>query len=49
MELKDILDLPKKSIINRKMPKNQFQKMIEKKEFDILTSDVEAIYIFCIK
>lgn len=28
------------------MPKNQFQKMIEKKDFDILTSDVEAIYIY---
>ena len=48
MELKDILDLPKKSIVNKKMPKNQFQKMIEKKEFDILTSDVEAIYIYSV-
>lgn len=45
MELREILDLPKKSIINKKTPKNQFQKMIEKKDFDILTSDVEGIYI----
>ncbi len=48
MELKEILDLPKKSVVNKKMPKNQFQKMIEKKDFDILTSDVEAIYIYSI-
>lgn len=48
MELKDILDLPKKSIVNKKMPKKQFQKMIEKKDFDILTSDVEAIYIYSV-
>lgn len=48
MELKDILDLPKNSILNKKMPKNQFQKMIEKKDFNILTSDVEAIYIYSI-
>lgn len=48
MELKDILDLPKKSVVNKKMPKNQFQKMIEKKDFDILTSDVEAIYIYSV-
>ncbi|MEG1410094.1 MAG: DUF4391 domain-containing protein [Terrisporobacter sp.] len=48
MELKDILDLPKKSVVNKKTPKNQFQKMIEKKDFDILTSDVEAIYIYSI-
>ena len=48
MELKYILDLPKKSVLNKKMPKNQFQKMIEKKDFDILTSDVEAIYIYAV-
>lgn len=48
MELKDILDLPKKSVVNKKMPKNQFQKMIEKKDFDILTSDVEGIYIYSV-
>lgn len=48
MELKDILDLPKKSVVNKKMPKNQFQKMIEKKDFDILTSDIEAIYIYSV-
>lgn len=48
MELKDILDLPKKSVVNKKMPKNQFQKIIEKKDSDILTSDVEAIYIYSV-
>lgn len=48
MELKDILDLPKKSVVNKKMPKNQFQKIIEKKYFDILISDVEAIYIYSV-
>ncbi|GIM34095.1 DUF4391 domain-containing protein [Paraclostridium bifermentans] len=48
MDLKDILDLSKKSIANKKMPKKQFQKMIEKKDFDILTSDVEAIYIYSV-
>lgn len=48
MELKNILDLPKKSVVNKKMPKNQFQKVIEKKEFDILTSDVESIYIYSV-
>lgn len=48
MELKDILDLPKKSVLNKKMPKNQFQKLIDKKDFDILTSDVEGIYIYSV-
>lgn len=48
MELKHILDLPQKSVLNKKMPKNQFQKVIEKKDFDILTSDVESIYIYSV-
>ena len=30
------------------MPKNQFQKCIEKKKFDILTSDIEAINIYAV-
>ena len=48
MELKDILDLPQKSVLNKKMPKNQFQKLIDKKAFDILTSDVETIHIYSV-
>ena len=48
MELKDILDLPQKSVLNKKMPKNQFQKLIDKKAFDILTSDVETIRIYSV-
>lgn len=48
MELKDILNLPQKSVVNKKMPKNNLKNIIQRSDFDILTSDVEGVYIYSV-
>lgn len=48
MDIKEVLDLPVKSVVNKKLPKNQIQGKVDKKSSDILTSDVEGIYIYSV-
>ncbi|MDK0955781.1 DUF4391 domain-containing protein [Clostridium perfringens] len=48
MDIREVLDLPVKSIINKKLPKNQIQGKVDKKSSDILTKDVEGIYIYSV-
>ncbi|MDM0446608.1 DUF4391 domain-containing protein [Clostridium perfringens] len=48
MDIKEVLDLPVKSVVNKKLPKNQIQGKVDKKSSDILTKDVEGIYIYSI-
>ncbi|MBI5996530.1 DUF4391 domain-containing protein [Clostridium perfringens] len=48
MDIKEVLDLPVKSVINKKLPKNQIQGKVDKKSSDILTKDVEGIYIYSV-
>ena len=48
MYIREVLDLPVKSVINKKLPKNQIQGKVDKKCSDILTKDVEGIYIYSV-
>ncbi|MDK0982666.1 DUF4391 domain-containing protein [Clostridium perfringens] len=48
MDIREVLDLPVKSVVNKKLPKNQIQGKVDKKSSDILTKDVEGIYIYSI-
>ncbi|MDM0782828.1 DUF4391 domain-containing protein [Clostridium perfringens] len=48
MDIREVLDLPVKSVINKKLPKNQIQGKVDKKSSDILTKDVEGIYIYSV-
>ena len=48
MDIKEVLDLPVKSVVNKKLPKNQIQGKVDKKSSDILTKDVEGIYIYSV-
>ena len=48
MDIREVLDLPVKSVVNKKLPKNQIQGKVDKKSSDILTSDVEGIYIYSV-
>ena len=48
MDIKEVLDLPVKSVVNKKLPKNQIQGKVDKKSSDILSKDVEGIYIYSV-
>lgn len=48
MDIREVLDLPVKSVVNKKLPKNQIQGKVDKKSSDILTKDVEGIYIYSV-
>lgn len=48
MDIREVLDLPVKSVVNKKLPKNQIQGKVDKKSSDILSKDVEGIYIYSV-